>query len=100
MKSQANMFYAQLETRFVAWAQMVEDIRAAFIVGSRARDDHPADDWSDMDIVFLSPNRAIIFHRTNGLKTLGISGLHLCHKQQAVILNVLRCLMAGGRLTL
>jgi hypothetical protein len=26
-----------------------DDIRAAFIIGSRARADHPADEWSDLD---------------------------------------------------
>lgn len=40
-----------MERKFISWAQTVEDIKAAFIVGSRARKDHPADEWSDMDIL-------------------------------------------------
>jgi len=41
-----------LEERFVAWAQEREDIRMAVVVGSWARSDHPADEWSDLDIGF------------------------------------------------
>lgn len=52
--SEASMFYEKLENNFVSWAQTVDDIRAAFIVGSRARSDHPADEWSDMDIIFFT----------------------------------------------
>lgn len=47
-------FYSQLEQTFTAFAQSREDIRAAFLIGSRARTDHPADQWSDMDIVFYT----------------------------------------------
>jgi len=42
-----------LETRFVAWSETQADLRAAFIVGSQARHDHPADEWSDLDIILL-----------------------------------------------
>jgi aminoglycoside 6-adenylyltransferase len=48
------MFYEQIERNFFSWAQTVEDIRAAFIVGSRVREDHPADEWSDLDIIFYT----------------------------------------------
>lgn len=43
--------YCNLEARFVAFAQGRPDICAAFIVGSRARLDHPADRWSDLDVI-------------------------------------------------
>ena len=49
--SSATKYYENLEKNFVSWAQAKEDIRAAFMVGSRARSDHPADEWSDMDII-------------------------------------------------
>jgi aminoglycoside 6-adenylyltransferase len=39
-----------LERRFVVWARDRPDVRAAVVVGSRARTDHPADEWSDLDI--------------------------------------------------
>jgi aminoglycoside 6-adenylyltransferase len=48
-----NMNIHPLETHFVAWSKTQDDLRAAFIVGSRARYDHPADEWSDLDIILL-----------------------------------------------
>jgi len=43
-----------LETSFVRWAESALDIRAALVVGSRARTDHPADEWADLDIMFFT----------------------------------------------
>jgi aminoglycoside 6-adenylyltransferase len=43
-----------LEERFVEWAGGRADIRAAVVVGSRARSDHPADDWADLDVGFTT----------------------------------------------
>jgi aminoglycoside 6-adenylyltransferase len=45
--------YESLIQEFVSWAQSETDIRAAMIIGSRARTDHPADEWSDLDIVLF-----------------------------------------------
>ncbi len=51
--SQTTLAYEQLIERFVAWAQARADLRAAIVLGSRARADRPADDWSDLDIVLV-----------------------------------------------
>ncbi len=53
--------YEQLLERFVAWAQTQPDIRAAVVIGSRARNDHPADDWSDLDLLVVTsdPDRLL-----------------------------------------
>ena len=40
--------------RFLDWASSRPDVRAAALVGSAARADHPADEWSDLDIVFVA----------------------------------------------
>lgn len=45
-----------IETTFTAWAQANDDIRAAFVVGSQARTDHPADAWADLDIILFARN--------------------------------------------
>ena len=50
-------FYRTFERDFASWAGATDDIRAAFIVGSRSRDDHPADEWSDLDIILYADNR-------------------------------------------
>ena len=42
-----------IEKRFTAWANSEETLRAAFIVGSQARHDHPADAWSDLDLILF-----------------------------------------------
>jgi len=39
-----------LEASFTRWAEARDDIRAAVVVGSRARLDHPADAWADLDV--------------------------------------------------
>jgi aminoglycoside 6-adenylyltransferase len=45
--------YDQLIQKFVEWAQSEADLRAAMIIGSRSRVDHPADEWADLDIVLF-----------------------------------------------
>jgi aminoglycoside 6-adenylyltransferase len=44
----------QIERSFVAWAESNDDVRAAFVVGSQARVDHPADEWADLDIILFA----------------------------------------------
>ena len=46
--------YEQLIQRFNEWAEKRPDIRAACIIGSRARTDHPADEWADLDMVVVT----------------------------------------------
>jgi aminoglycoside 6-adenylyltransferase len=53
-KSKTDRLYEQLVERFVRWAETCSDIRAAVIVGSRARVDHPADEWADLDIMVVT----------------------------------------------
>ncbi len=44
---------AELIGRLSAWAAGREDVRAAFLVGSQARAETPADEWSDVDLVLV-----------------------------------------------
>jgi len=53
-KSNIGRLYEQLVERFVRWAETCSDIRAAVIIGSRARVDHPADEWADLDIMVIT----------------------------------------------
>jgi aminoglycoside 6-adenylyltransferase len=48
------MAYADLERDFRSWAYAQPDLRAAVIVGSRARLDPPPDDWSDLDLIVFT----------------------------------------------
>jgi aminoglycoside 6-adenylyltransferase len=48
-----NSLADTLTDRIIHWAKQQNDIRAVLLLGSRARDDHPADQWSDWDIVII-----------------------------------------------
>jgi len=65
------LFYKELEQKFTTFATAQEDIRAAFIIGSRARVDHPADEWSDMDIVFYTTKPDYYLRNQEWIEQLG-----------------------------
>ena len=55
--NQITQAYEQLIERFIRWAAGQDDIRAALILGSRARiDNRPADEWSDLDLAMIVTN--------------------------------------------
>jgi aminoglycoside 6-adenylyltransferase len=41
-------------SKMVAWGTGRDDLRAIVVVGSRARSDHPADPWSDIDAILMA----------------------------------------------
>lgn len=45
--------YERLIENFLGWAQVEENVRAAVVIGSRARTDHPADAFSDLDVILV-----------------------------------------------
>jgi len=53
-RSKTDKLYEQLIERFVKWAETRSDIRGAVIIGSRARIDHPMDEWADLDIMVIT----------------------------------------------
>ncbi|HEU4759772.1 MAG TPA: aminoglycoside 6-adenylyltransferase [Dehalococcoidia bacterium] len=61
----------RLEETFGAWARARPDIRAALVVGSRARDDHPADDWADLDIIIVATDPRRYLSASDWLEDLG-----------------------------
>jgi aminoglycoside 6-adenylyltransferase len=65
------MHYDQWERDFVTWARARSDIRAAIVVGSRARLDHPADEWSDLDLILFTTNPSVYVAQTGWLNELG-----------------------------
>ncbi|NLM09817.1 MAG: aminoglycoside 6-adenylyltransferase [Clostridiaceae bacterium] len=69
--NKAESFYKSFERDFTLWAKATDDIRAAFIVGSRARIDHPADEWSDLDIVLYADNSNYYLNNIDWLRKLG-----------------------------
>lgn len=71
MGCEVEKVYKEFEYSFINWAKTADDIRAAFVVGSRARQDHPADDFSDLDIVIYSSNPNIYLSDSNWLYNIG-----------------------------
>ncbi len=61
-----------LVERFVRWAETQVDMRAATIVGSRARTDRPADAWSDLDLVIIVRDPSRYLTTTDWLAQIGV----------------------------
>lgn len=57
--------------RFVRWAEGRSDLAGALLVGSQARDDHPADPWSDVDLVLVADDPAPYLADGSWLSELG-----------------------------
>ena len=54
----ASAGYEPLMERITAWARGRDDVRAMALIGSRARRAHPADIWSDIDLIVLTAGPA------------------------------------------
>lgn len=63
--------YEKLVGKFAKWAETCSDISAVIIVGSRARSDHPADEWADLDIMIVTSNPERYLSRTDWLENIG-----------------------------
>src|SRR6266849_6881985 len=61
----------QLEERFIAWANTRSDIRAAIVIGSRARLERPADEWSDLDIILFTTAPEYYLSKIDWLENIG-----------------------------
>jgi aminoglycoside 6-adenylyltransferase len=63
--------YEHLTAKFIEWAQAQPDIRAAIVVGSQARTDHPADEWADLDIIIYTTNPERYLRQTDWIASIG-----------------------------
>jgi aminoglycoside 6-adenylyltransferase len=63
--------YDELIGKLVSWAKISDDIKAIFIIGSYARTDHPADEYSDLDLVIVTDNPDYFIMSTQWLKNIG-----------------------------
>ena len=69
--SSSDNTYIQLEQHFAEWAQTQSAIRAVIVVGSRARSDHLADQWSDVDLVVFTSDAPLYLRDPAWLNTFG-----------------------------
>lgn len=53
-----KVFYEEFVEQFKTVGRNQRDLKAAYIIGSRARKKHPADQWSDLDILLYTDDPA------------------------------------------
>jgi aminoglycoside 6-adenylyltransferase len=63
--------FDEIERRFTVWAEARPDVRAACVLGSRARSDRPADEWSDLDIVVFADDADRLLRSTDWIHEMG-----------------------------
>lgn len=61
----------ELEARIAEWAAGEDNVRAVAVVGSRARAEVPADEWSDFDVVLFAGDPAALIVRDDWVGTFG-----------------------------
>jgi len=86
----------EIEERFIAWATADGAIRAAFVIGSRARIDHPADAWSDLDLVVITDEPERLLNRTDWLTRIDTPWLTFVEPTVVGVGCERRVLFAGG----
>lgn len=89
--------YTQLLARLIAWAEGEPGIRAVILFGSRARTDHPADEWADLDLILITENPEWYLHNADWVSR--IDDYWLTFVEQSGDGRVLerRVLFQGGR---
>jgi aminoglycoside 6-adenylyltransferase len=65
------MTYDEIIERAITLGQAREDIRGLIVLGSRARTDRPADEWSDLDLVIITTDPDIYLRETDWLTQFG-----------------------------
>jgi aminoglycoside 6-adenylyltransferase len=66
-----ELTYNVILERFLEISRLREDIRLVMVIGSRAREDHPADEWSDLDLVFVTSQPSEYISSQDWLTDLG-----------------------------
>ena len=89
------MSYDILTEKFKTWAETCPDIRTAIITGSQARQDHSADEWSDMDIIIYADDSPRYLAHTDWVNAFGPTWLTLTNTVGGRE-PLLRCLFQGG----
>lgn len=70
MMNSAHSSREQLLQKIVEYGNACTDIRGLAQVGSGARADHPADKWSDIDLILVTPRLDLFLHSSAWLNDL------------------------------
>jgi aminoglycoside 6-adenylyltransferase len=87
--------YEQWIDRLHAWAQTHPQVFGILVLGSRARTHTPADQWSDLDIVLLVEDPALILHDDQWLASVGTPSISFLESTAAGDLVERRLLFDG-----
>jgi aminoglycoside 6-adenylyltransferase len=88
--------YDRITERFVEWARAEDAIRAALVIGSRAREDHPADEWADLDILALTSEAAGDLRGSDWVSRIGDTWITFIEPTATGHGSERRVLFAGG----
>ncbi|HEX4898267.1 MAG TPA: aminoglycoside 6-adenylyltransferase [Candidatus Limnocylindrales bacterium] len=88
--------YEEIADRFVRWATAEDAIRAAVVIGSRARTDHPADEWADLDILIWSTDPARYLRSADWTAEIAEPWLSFVETSSDSRVQERRVLFAGG----
>lgn len=78
-------WYGSIVDRFREWADNDPGVRGALIVGSQARTEEPADQWSDLDIAIFHADPAQLIASTDWFQPFG-----------SVVLSMVEATAVGG----
>jgi aminoglycoside 6-adenylyltransferase len=88
--------YDRIAERFTEWGAGEESVRAALVIGSRARGDHPADEWADLDILVLTDGSSRHVQDPSWLASVGDAWISFVEPTPAGDGSERRVLFAGG----
>jgi aminoglycoside 6-adenylyltransferase len=69
-----------LEDRIKTWAETQPAIRAILVIGSQARQDHPGDQWADLDLMVFATDTAEYLASTEWLNAIGRTWVVISHQ--------------------
>lgn len=81
---------------FSTWAERQPALRAVLVVGSSARKDHPADGWSDLDLVVIATDPDVYLGSTDWFGDLGEPLFHIVERTSEGELIERRVLFGSG----
>jgi aminoglycoside 6-adenylyltransferase len=89
--------YENLIAKFIPWAEDREDIRAAVVIGSRGRGaNHPADEFSDLDIILVVADPRPYIATGGWVEAIGVPWLAFVEATPDGRISERRVLFEGG----
>ena len=63
--------FENIINNFVLWGNDKDELYAALIIGSQARNDHPSDEFSDLDVIMIVDNPDLFLQSNQWLEQIG-----------------------------